>query len=70
MLLKLILNSVVGLDRTPALAHFARTGWDTCPASLAPLALLVFTVLLSAAQKVKSLRIKFVNVTKVGNSLL
>ena len=32
--LKFLLNSVVGLDRSPALACYACTGWDTCPASL------------------------------------
>ena len=38
--LKLLLNSAVGLDRSPAPACFAHTGRDTYPASLAPLALL------------------------------
>ena len=47
---------MVGLKGPPALGSFARTGWDTCPASLAPLALLALKVLLNAIQKVKSLK--------------
>ena len=40
---EIALNSGVG---------FACTGWDTCPASLAPLASLALKVLLNAAQKI------------------
>ena len=41
-----------------ALAHFAHTGWDTCPASLAKLALFPLLArkdLLNATKKVKFL---------------
>ena len=48
-------NSVVGLYRSPSPAHFAHTGWDTFPASLALLALLVLLVLLNATRNVKLL---------------
>ena len=37
----------------PGPAHFTRTGCDTCPALLAPLALLTLKVLLSTTGKVK-----------------
>ena len=39
----------------PAMAHYARTGLDTCPAFLAPLALLTLKVLLNATQINQSL---------------
>ena len=43
MLLKLLLNSAVSLDRSPA--QFAWTGWNTCPVSLALLTLLGLMVI-------------------------
>ena len=39
----------------PAPARYARTGWDTCPASLAPLASLTLKVLLNATRIYQSL---------------
>jgi hypothetical protein len=40
--------TLLGLAQTDpgTLARFTQTGWDTCPALLAPLALLPLTVLL------------------------
>ena len=54
--IKLLLNSTLGLDSSPALASFAHTGWDTCLALLAPLTSLVLKVLLNTTQKVKCLK--------------
>ena len=54
--LKWLINSAVGLDRSPAPACFVRTGWDTCPVLLAQLTLLALKVLLNATQKVKYLK--------------
>ena len=42
-------NNAVVLDRSPASARYKHTGWDTCPALLAPPAL---KVLLNTTQKV------------------
>ena len=39
----------------PAPARYARTGWDTCPASLAPLASLALKILLNATRIYQSL---------------
>ena len=58
MHLNLLLNSVVGLARLPALARFAHNGWDYCPATLAPLASLALKVLLNATWNVRSVRVK------------
>ena len=62
MFLNLLLNSTVCLESSPAC--FACTGWKTCPASLASLALMV---LLNSTWKVKSQRVK-VTLTNVGRS--
>ena len=40
-------NSAVSLERPSTLACYARTGWDTCPATIALLAWLALKVLLN-----------------------
>ena len=67
MLLNLLLNSAVRLHRSPRPACLARTGWDTCTASLAPLALLALKVLLNDTRKVKSLRVKVKSCKEAGH---
>ena len=49
---------MVGLDRCPSQCwwSFTRNGWDTCSASVAPLASLPLKVLLNATQKFKCLK--------------
>ena len=39
--------NLVGFDRSRSPSHYAHTGWDTCLALLAPLALLALKVLLN-----------------------
>ena len=47
--------SAVGLDKSPSPARYARTGWDTCPALIVPLASLALKVLLNATRIYQSL---------------
>ena len=54
MLLNVLLNSAVDLNRSPSLGSLSHTGWDTCLASVAPLASITLKVLLNAARKLKS----------------
>ena len=55
--LELLFNSEVGLDRTQALACFACTGWDTCPALLALLPSLNLKVLLNVTGNLKQFKV-------------
>ena len=56
---EIVFNSVVRLNISPAMADFAPTGWDTCPASVALLTLLPFNVLLNATLSVVRVKVKY-----------
>ena len=46
------MHKINDMDMFPAQSHYAGTGWDTFPASLAPLTLLALKVLLNSTWKV------------------
>ena len=64
MHLYLLLNIVVGLDRSPSPGLLHCTGWDKFPVLLAQLAL---RVLLNTIRKFKSLRVKVKSRKEVGH---